>query len=68
MEMDKVARADAAIAAEVRNAAHALNLAILKAANAGLLVTVDVQDQDLEDDSQTETGVAPSVEVTIDKA
>lgn len=68
MEMDDVARRDMELAAEVRDAAHALNLAILKAANAGLLVAIEVGEQELEGDSPAETWAAPSVLVIVEKA
>jgi hypothetical protein len=68
MDMTDKTIADNIAAKAVLRKAHELNLAILAAANRGLLVTMEVTEQDLEDDSPTETGVAPAVEVIVDKA
>jgi hypothetical protein len=52
----------------VRQAADALNAAIQAALDLGLLVGVEVREDEVQDDSQCHTLKPPSVAVVVDKA
>jgi hypothetical protein len=65
MTDEMIADAVAARVAQIR--AHELNLAIKAAALRGLLVRVEVGEQGVEDDDLSDAGLAPAVEVSVDK-
>ena len=54
-------------AAHLRRLAREFNLAALAAGEDGLIVRVEVRPQDLDDDSDTETGNVDGIEVMIDR-
>jgi hypothetical protein len=58
---------DMQAAETVRQAAHALNEAIQAALGLGLLVGIEVHEDEVEDGSRCDTLKPPSVEVVVDK-
>ena len=65
MELNDAARLDMELAAAVRKAAEALNLAMTDAVSAGLLIAIDVSQPAVDGDTPAEP---PTIEVTVERA
>ena len=68
MDIPTEASPDMKVAEAVRQAADALNAAIQEALNFGLLVGIEVHEDEVQDNSRCDTLRPPSIVVVVDKA
>jgi hypothetical protein len=68
MDLPPAASRDMEAAAAVRAAADILNKAIQEALDVGLLVGIEVHEDEVQDDSRCHTLRPPSIAVVVDKA